>query len=213
MRMRRKKDIMTVLERAADIVLPNPADYRGRWQQVFGNPNPLHLELGTGKGAFISAISRTNPGINYVGVERVPEIIYAAAQKVKAGGGNNVRLVMLDAELLPFCFEPGKIARIYLNFSDPWPKARHEKRRLTHPRFLQLYQSILAADGEIHLKTDNLDFFEYSLSTLAGEGFSLREVTYDLHHSCFEGNVVTEYESKFSALGQPIYRLEARRVI
>lgn len=198
-----------MLETKKDLVLPKPADYLGRWQQVFGNANPLHLELGTGKGAFISAISRIYPHVNYVGIERVPEILYAAANKVLEAGWGNIRLVMLDAEMLPACFAPGEIARIYLNFSDPWPKARHEKRRLTHPRFLHLYKSLLPRGGEIHLKTDNGDFFEYSLSSFVQEGFSLQEVSYDLHNSTYMGNVLTEYEARFTSMGHPIYRCEA----
>jgi len=116
---------------------------------------------------------------------------------------------MVDSENLQEIFAPGEISRIYLNFSDPWPKKRHAKRRLTHPRFLQIYQSLLPPGGEIHLKTDNLDFFEYSLLSFVSQGFSLRRITYDLHRSSVKNNVMTEYEKRFSSLGQPIHRVEA----
>ncbi|MCR4441421.1 MAG: tRNA (guanosine(46)-N7)-methyltransferase TrmB [Peptococcaceae bacterium] len=209
MRLRRKRGIEQQIERKRHLIMSGLHELRGTWAEVFGNERPLHVELGTGKGAFLAALARACPAINYVGVERVPEIIYQAAVKIEAGGTGNVRLLLADAESLPFYFNPGEIERIYLNFSDPWPKKRHAKRRLTSPRFLDVYMKLLKKGGEIHLKTDNRDFFEYSLETLAGAGFSLQKITFDLHGSLAGGSVMTEYEQKFVKQGKPICRCEA----
>lgn len=209
MRLRRKPGIIEKLDRMNQLVLSNPHQYQGKWTSVFANDNPLHVELGTGKGGFISGLSQLNPQINYIGIEKVPDILYLAATKLTLDSRPNVRLLMVDAEDLLDVFEPGEITRIYLNFSDPWPKTRHAKRRLTHPDFLKSYQGLLPPGGEIHFKTDNLDLFEYSLLSLVEVGFSLRRITYDLHQSGMANNVMTEYEKRFSDLGQPIYRVEA----
>jgi len=209
MRLRRKPGITDKLDNMRELVLPDPHQYRSHWNRLFANDHPLHLELGTGKGGFISGLAKLNPSVNYIGVERVPDILYLAALKLAEEEMPNVRLLMVDAEYLLDIFAEGEVNRLYLNFSDPWPKARHAKRRLTHPNFLALYRRLLPPGGEIHLKTDNPDLFEYSLLSLAQEGFSLRRITYDLHHSPVQDNVMTEYEKRFSDLGQPIYRLEA----
>lgn len=209
MRLRRKPGVLEKLESFDGLVLSNPHHYRGKWDRVFCSNKPIHLELGTGKGGFISSISQLNPEVNYVGIERVPGIIYQAAVKIAGESRSNVRLIVADAGHLPEIFARGEISRIYLNFSDPWPKKRHAKRRLTHPFFLQIYRELLPPGGEIHLKTDNQNFFEYSLDSIAESGLSLGRICYDLHHSCITDNVMTEYEKRFSDLGQPIYRLEA----
>jgi len=209
MRLRRKPGIQEKLAAIPRLVLAEPKQYYGQWKQVFANDNPLHLEIGTGKGSFISGMAQLNPRINYIGIERVADIIYKAAEKIVNSDLTNVRLIMVDARDIPEIFQPGEVSRLYLNFSDPWPKKRHAKRRLTHPDFLRIYQQLLPPNGEIHLKTDNKDFFEYSLQTMSEAGFILQNVTYDLHKSGFGPNVMTEYEMRFSQLGQPIYRLEA----
>lgn len=209
MRLRRKQGITDKLNMMNQLVLQNPHQYRGEWKQLFGNDNPLQLELGTGKGGFIHGLAKQSPQNNYIGIERVPDILYIAACKLEGEKLPNVRLLMVDAEYLLDIFAPGEVTRLYLNFSDPWPKAKHAKRRLTHPDFLGLYRRLLAPGGEIHLKTDNLDLFEYSLLSLAQEGFSLQHITYDLHNSSVTDNIMTEYEKRFSDLDQPIYRLEA----
>lgn len=209
MRMRRKPGVMEKLASLSELVLTNPHQYQSKWTSVFANDNPIHLELGTGKGGFITGLSQLNPQINYIGIERVPEILYLAATKLVMDPRPNVRLLMVDGEDLLDVFQPGEISRIYLNFSDPWPKTRHVRRRLTHPDFLKIYQSLLPPGGEIYFKTDNLGLFEYSLLSLVKMDFSLRRITYDLHKSGIAQNVMTEYEKKFSDLGQPIYRVEA----
>lgn len=208
MRFRKKPGIREKLT-AYDCVFQEPGDRKGKWAAVFENENPIHLELGTGKGGFVNTMARINPHINYIGVERVPDIIYIALLRFLEEPRDNLRLILADVEEMPQFFAQGEIERIYLNFSDPWPKLRHAKRRLTHVKHLGIYEYLLPKGGQIHLKTDNLNFFEYSLSSFAENGFSLGNITYDLHNSGFMGNILTEYELKFSSLGQPIYRLEA----
>lgn len=209
MRLRKKPGMIEKLKAFKEYVFQEPAHRKGKWGYVFGNENPIYLELGIGKGNFVNTLARINPQLNYVGVERVPDIIYHAALRVLEAPQNNLRLVLADVEELPQFFVSGEIQRIYLNFSDPWPKARHTKRRLTHQKYLEIYEYLLVKGGQIHLKTDNLKFFEYSLSSMSNMGFSMGSISYDLHNSGFMGNVMTEYELRFSSLGQPIYRVEA----
>lgn len=209
MRLRKKPGIKNKLEELQEIVIRNPEVYKGQWHTVFGNTHPLHVELGTGKGTFITNLAGISPDINYLGVERVPDILYIAAKKAMVRPLPNLRLLNIDVENLPFIFEDGEVDRIYLNFSDPWPKKRHSKRRLTHRRFLEIYKKVLKKEGEIHLKTDNQGFFEFSLNEFSEMGFRLRNITFDLHKSGFSGNIMTEYEERFVNLGQPIYRCEA----
>ncbi|MCT6831474.1 MAG: tRNA (guanosine(46)-N7)-methyltransferase TrmB, partial [Bacillus velezensis] len=157
---------------------------------------------------FISGMAKQNPDINYIGIELFKSVIVTAVQKVKDSGAHNVRLLNIDAETLNDVFERGEIKRVYLNFSDPWPKNRHEKRRLTFKTFLKKYEEVMGETGEIHFKTDNRGLFEYSLKSFSEYGLLLTEVSLDLHNSDPKGNIMTEYEEKFSALGQPIYRAE-----
>ncbi|AQY51368.1 tRNA (guanosine(46)-N7)-methyltransferase TrmB [Listeria weihenstephanensis] len=192
-----------------EVCVAKPEEWKGKWHQLFGNENPIHIEIGTGKGQFVTGMAVANPEINYIGIEVVESVIITALDKALAAGIPNLRLLSVDgAELLEY-FEPGEVARVYLNFSDPWPKTRHAKRRLTNPRFLDIYKALLPADGEIHFKTDNRGLFEYSLVAFSEYGLLLQYLSLDLHHSDFEGNIMTEYEEKFSAQGFPIYRLEA----
>lgn len=209
MRHRRAADIDKKLEKLAARIIFRPEEMKGRWAEVFGSANPVHLELGCGKGSFLAGMAHKYPGINFVGLERVPEVLHKAAKQEAVQAAPNVRLILADVVYLSYYFAAGEIARIYLNFSDPWPKHRHENRRLTHPRFLQMYRQLLPPGGEIHQKTDSAEFFEFSLYSLVKTGYSLRKITRDLHKSAFEDNVLTEYEQKFSAHGQPICRLEA----
>lgn len=211
MRLRRLTNINEKLAQMNGLIIEDPAAVKEKWQEVFNNEYPLHLELGTGKGTFIQTMAQRNPRINFIGVERVPDIIYKAARKISAQKPANLRLIMADAEFLPTCFSPGEIERIYLNFSDPWPKKRHEKRRLTSASFLEIYKVLLKKGGEIFYKTDNVDFFEYSLQSLVDSGFSLQKITWDLHRTPPEDNVMTEYEQKFVEQGKPICRCEARK--
>jgi len=209
MRLRRKTGVKERLEEMKDFVLNSPGGIKGRWREVFANDNPLQVELGAGKGSFITIMAKLNPGTNFVGLERVPDIIIDAAVKRKIMNLPNLFLLLADVEHLDSFFAEGEVDRIYLNFSDPWPKKRHEKRRLTHRLYLEKYKTILKKGGEIHLKTDNADFFEFSLLSLAEVGFSLQRITWDLHKSSCEENVMTEYEKKFAEMGKPICRCEA----
>lgn len=177
---------------------------------VFGNGNPVHLEIGCGKGDFICGMAASNPDVNFVAIERIPDVLMLAAEKVKANGLKNVRLAAFNAALLPERIAMHSISRIYLNFSDPWPKKGHAKRRLTHRNFLDLYKQILTPGGSLFLKTDDLSLFEFSISELTEAGFDVRDVTYDLHAGPYaEGNVMTEYERNFVSQGKKINSLRA----
>jgi tRNA (guanine-N7-)-methyltransferase len=154
-------------------------------------------------------MSKKFPNINFLGIERVEDIIYKAACRKEIQERPNVKLILADVENLSFYFNQMEIERIYLNFSDPWPKKRHEKRRITHPHFLSVYKKLLKKGGEVFLKTDNEDFFEFSLFSAVESGYSVQKITYDLHKTTFADNVMTEYEQKFAAAGKPICRCEA----
>ncbi|MBC2249683.1 tRNA (guanosine(46)-N7)-methyltransferase TrmB [Listeria sp. FSL L7-0123] len=210
MRVKHKPWAKDRLEEFPAIYIKNPEDFKGRWQEVFGNNNPIHIEIGSGKGQFISGMAKANPEINYIGIEMIESVLVSALDKAIEADVPNLRLVARDAKLLEECFEKGEIAQIYLNFSDPWPKKRHTKRRLTNPTFLTIYERLLPKTGEIHFKTDNRSLFEYSLVAFSEYNMLLTFVSLDLHNSDYEGNIKTEYEEKFSAKGFPIYRLEAK---
>lgn len=192
-----------------EVCVNNPEDFKGNWSNVFGNGNPIHIEIGSGKGQFISGMAKQHPEINYIGIEVVESVLVVALDKVLQAGVSNARLLSVDGANLLDYFEPAEVGRIYLNFSDPWPKKRHTKRRLTSPQFLDLYHTLLGEKGEIHFKTDNRGLFEYSLVAFSAYGLKLKEVSLNLHEDEMEGNVMTEYEEKFSQKGFPIYRLEA----
>ncbi|EUJ29736.1 tRNA (guanine-N(7)-)-methyltransferase [Listeria grayi] len=193
-----------------EVCIADPETYKGKWNTLFGNDHPIHIEIGSGKGSFVSGMAKQNPEINYIGIEIVESIIISALDKVLEAEVDNVRLLSVDAAYLTDYFEDAEIARVYLNFSDPWPKKRHAKRRLTYPQFLDSYKQILKPDGDIHFKTDNRGLFEYSLVTFSEYPLQLTYLSLDLHKSDFEGNIMTEYEAKFSEKGFPIYRLEAK---
>ncbi|PPA71686.1 tRNA (guanosine(46)-N7)-methyltransferase TrmB [Jeotgalibacillus proteolyticus] len=187
-----------------------PEEKKGKWADVFGNDHPLHIEVGTGKGRFVAGMAKANPHINYVGVELSESVIVVALDRLIEEELPNVKLLNINAENLTDVFEKGEVERVYLNFSDPWPKNRHEKRRLTYKKFLDLYKTVLPENGEIHFKTDNQGLFEYSLQSFSAYGMLLTFVSLDLHKSDYEGNIMTEYEEKFSKKGQRIYRCEVR---
>lgn len=210
MRLRNKPWAREKLDAHPQYVIASPEQQKGRWHDVFGNNNPVHIEVGTGKGQFVTGMARQNPDINYIGIELYESVIVTALDRIIESELPNVKLLNVNGERLQEFFEKGEVARVYLNFSDPWPKSRHEKRRLTYETFLRLYESIMPDGGEIHFKTDNQGLFEYSLKSFSQYGMLLTFVSLDLHSSDFEGNVMTEYEEKFSAKGQRIYRSEAR---
>ena len=211
MRLRNKPWAAEYIEAHPDVIIPNPEDYKGKWHEVFGNDNPIHIEVGTGKGQFVLGMAKQNPDINYIGIELFDSVIVCALEKVvEAEKPANLRLLKVNGAKLQEYFAKGDVSRVYLNFSDPWPKKRHAKRRLTHEGFLKLYESILIDNGEIHFKTDNRGLFEYSLVSMNQYGMRLNYVSLDLHAEMPEDNIMTEYEEKFSAKGQPIYRLESQ---
>ena len=197
---------------ACPFVIKNPSEHKDIWNQVFGNDNPLHIEVGMGKGKFITELAELHPDINYVGIERYSSVLLRAVQKLEGRELPNLRLLCVDASELPEYFGNGEVDRIYLNFSDPWPKDRHARRRLTSPRFMNVYDQVLAEDGRVEFKTDNQGLFAYSLTSIPEAGWEVLEYTHDLHHSeMAEGNVMTEYEEKFSSAGNPICKLVAVR--
>lgn len=173
---------------------------------IFGNANPVHLEIGCGKGKFIAEMAALHPDVNFVAVEKISNVIIDACEKVMQAGLRNVYFVNCAAEVLPKYFKGGNFERIYLNFSNPLPKRGFIRQRLTHPRFLRIYKQLLAAGGEIWQKTDSKEFFEYSLESYKEEGFRIVSVCEDLASHPFEGNVITEHERRFSEQGLPIYR-------
>ena len=185
---------------------------KGKWKELFGNNYPIHLEIGMGKGKFLLQLAEQNPDINYIGIEKYSSVLIRALQKREEYEGENIYFLRMDAENIPDIFKEGEIDRIYLNFSDPWPKERHAKRRLTSKEFFSRYDRILKKDGVVIFKTDNRELFDFSLEQVPLAGWKLKNYTYDLHHSEYaEGNIMTEYEEKFSAQGKPICRLVAYR--
>ncbi|EST53189.1 tRNA (guanine-N(7)-)-methyltransferase [Brevibacillus panacihumi W25] len=188
----------------------NPVSYKGKWNERFGNNNPIHVEIGCGKGRFINTLAAQHPDIDFIAVELKAEVVLRAVQRTEYREIPNLAFVQYNAAMLTDLFADHEISRLYLNFSDPWPKTRHAKRRLTYSSFLQTYRQVLKPDGEIHLKTDNEKLFEFSLNQMAAERFQLRNITFDLHQSKLaQDNVMTEYEERFSSRGQRIYRVEA----
>ncbi|MFD2681639.1 tRNA (guanosine(46)-N7)-methyltransferase TrmB [Bacillus seohaeanensis] len=210
MRLRHKPWASEKIAENSHYVIPEPQEKKGNWSSIFGNNNPIHIEVGSGKGQFVTEMARANPDINYIGIELYVSVLVSALDRLIEAELPNVKLLNVDARNLNEIFADGEIDRVYLNFSDPWPKNRHEKRRLTYKTFLQSYEDILIKGGEIHFKTDNQGLFEYSLKSFSAYGLLLTFLSLDLHHSEFEGNIMTEYEEKFSAKGQRIYRCEVK---
>lgn len=210
MRVRNKPEALAKLAQYPQYVITNPADYKGKWQTLFPNEQPLHIEVGSGKGRFINEMAKAHPDINYIGIEMNKNVLVNALDHLIESQVPNLKLLLVDGRDLVEYFADGEVNQLYLNFSDPWPKKRHEKRRLTYRTFLNTFEHILQDKGEIHFKTDNQKLFEYSLCSFSQYGMTLKQVWLDLHHSDFEGNIMTEYEEKFSSQGQPIYRVEAQ---
>lgn len=181
-------------------------DCPGTWHKIFGNERPIHIEIGMGKGRFIHTMAKDHPEVNYIGIEKYSSVLLRAIQKMEEEELPNLKFIRMDAEDIAKVFAPGEVDRIYLNFSDPWPKDRHAKRRLPSREFLARYDLILQPDGLLEFKTDNRELFDFAVEELAPAGWQAREVSYDLHRDqrLMEGNVMTEYEEKFSAMGNPI---------
>lgn len=187
----------------------NPEAYRGKWQERFEKQQPLHIEIGSGKGRFLYDMAKLHPDINYIAVEMQKNALISALERQIAEPLANLQLLIADGGNLTNYFEKGEVAQLYLNFSDPWPKKKHEKRRLTYRTFLAQYEEILKPEGELHFKTDNQGLFEYSLASISQYGGILKQVWLNLHEADLPDNVLTEYEEKFSNRGHRIYRLEA----
>ena len=202
---------------ANPVVIKNEREYKGRWRELFGNDNPLYIEIGMGKGQFLLTLAKQNPDINYIGVERYSSVLLRALEKYETeefAGLENIRFICMDAMDIEEVFAPEEVNKIYLNFSDPWPKARHARRRLTSKEFLSRYEKVLSKVGTLEFKTDNHPLFEFSLEQIEeAEGWKVEKYTIDLHHNkdMNEGNVMTEYEQKFSAMGNAIHKLIAVR--
>lgn len=211
MRLRKKPWIAERIQDFSNILVSDPTVYKGKWRQFFQNDNPLHVEVGTGKGRFVTTLAQQNHVMNFIGMEYMQDVIYYAAQNAANKELKNIALLRFDVNHIADVFDCGEISRLYINFCDPWPKKRHAKRRLTHSDFLKRYKQILAPGGEIHFKTDNEELFAYSLNEFAADReFQLKNITFDLHNSDFVSNVMTEYEEKFSGMGMKIFRCEAK---
>ena len=194
--------------------IQNPVELKGKWSAYFENENPIHIEIGMGKGRFLMDLAALNPNINYIGIERYTSVLLRAVQKIEENPLPNVRFLCIDAATLPEIFAYGEVNRIYLNFSDPWPKDRHARRRLTSSEFLDRYDQFLAKDGRIEFKTDNIDLFKFSLEEIENSPVWHIDVhTFDLHEDPMLnfGNIMTEYEEKFSSKGNPICKLITSR--
>lgn len=204
MRRRNVKNAKQRVESHPELVILNPKEYKGKWKSLFNNDNPIYLEIGMGKGKFLLEHAKTNPNINYIGLEKFDSVIVQAVEKIYPCNLNNILLLNVDAEELLDIFEENEINKIFLNFSDPWPKNRHEKRRLSHANFLNRYEVIL--NGDIEMKTDNRELFEFSLISYNENKWHFDELSLDLHHRSEDEYIITtEYEDRFTQKGNVIY--------
>lgn len=192
----------------SEFVVHEFKEAKGHWREVFGNDNPLRIEVGMGKGRFLYELARQNPDVNYVGIEKFSSVLLRAIQKQEAEPLDNLKFIRMEAEEIAEVFGPGEVDRIYLNFSDPWPKDRHAKRRLPSRQFLERYDRFLKPDGVIEFKTDNRDLFDFAVLEVGEAKWKIEALTYDLHsdEAMNEGNIMTEYEERFSSMGNPIFK-------
>lgn len=209
MRRRKKKGAdIRLLSFEEYVIKGEDINFKGKWNEKFGNPNPIHVEFGTGRGQFITTLAKQNPEINYIAMEIKEEVLLKAVEKAVENNLTNIKFVWGDVNNILTYFEENELSRVYVNFCDPWPKKRWNKRRLTYRGFLENYKTILNSNGEIHFKTDNEKLFEFSLNEFSEADLKLKNITLDLANSEFEGNVTTEYEDKFMSYGMKIYRVE-----
>lgn len=212
MRLRTKPNALDTLLKNQDIVIFKPNEYKGKWNQHFNNTNPIYVELGTGKGKFIVENAEKNPNINFIGIDAKNEVLYMALKKaLKVKKLTNLALLPFNIENIEEVFDCDEVSRLFINFPDPWPKARHEKRRLTNIRFLQKYRDFLVNNSIIILKTDNKSFFDYSLEEFKLANFKIINITYDLKNEEDLANIPTEYELKFMEKGVKINRLISKK--
>lgn len=208
MRLRNVKNKQEIMEKATNLII-NPKDYIGKWNEVFGNNNPIYIEIGMGKGDFIIENAKTYPNINFIGIEKFDSVIVRAIEKVPEDL-TNLKLIRMDAKEIDEVFSK-EVERIFLNFSDPWPKKRHHDRRLTSHIFLKKYESIFKNDNVIYQKTDNRDLFEYSLISMSTYGYKIEDISLDLHNSNYEDIIMTEYEKRFVEKGNNIYYVVVKK--
>lgn len=197
-------ELLTYTEHFVDL----PEENKGKWREFFGNDNPLHVEFGGGKGQFIIGMAEKNPDINYLSIDLYTEVLLKAVKKADKSPAKNVRFLQYDINHVFDLFEENELDRVYLNFSDPWPKNRHAKRRLTHRNFLDKYKVVLKEEGWVHFKTDNRGLFQFTLNECADLNLKMQAISLNLHEEPELDNVMTEYEEKFSKRGMPIYRIE-----
>ena len=208
MRMRKKKNLLPRMERCGAYQIKDPYERKGRWHDLMPEAKEIRVELGCGKGRFTVETAAAEPDVLLIAVEKVPDAMVVAMERAAKAELHNVFFIDIDANQLPEIFDAGEVDRIYVNFCDPWPTKRHAKRRLTHGNFLKLYRKVLKDGGQIHFKTDNAPLFAWSVEEIPQFGFTLSEVTDDLHANGAVG-VMTDYEAKFHELGTPIHRLVA----
>lgn len=212
MRLRKKWWARPEMEQSPLTVI-NPQEYKGKWKEEFKNENPIYLELGCGRGAFLCEHSKQNSNINYIGIDLKDEVLIYALRKLIQEELTNARIIPSNITNISEMFDENEVSRIYINFCNPWPKDRHNKRRLTHTRFLNQYKQFLKPESEIWFKTDDRDLFEDSQVYFKENGFNIEYITYDLHNSDFQQNIVTEYESKFTSLGMKTMFLLAKLAV
>ena len=211
MRLRNVKNKEEILKNTTYLIT-NPEEYKSNWNKVFNNNNKLYIEVGMGKGDFIIENAKRYPDINFIGIEKYDSVIARAIEKANLEELPNLKLVRMDANKIDEAFNK-EVDLIYLNFSDPWPKKRHAKKRLTSEVFLKKYDSIFKNDKTIIIKTDNMGLFEYSLESLSQYGYTIEKISLDLHNSDIENNIETEYERKFSLKGNNIYYLKVKMIV
>jgi tRNA (guanine-N7-)-methyltransferase len=209
MRLRNVKNASDLILAHPEWIVLEPETNKGNWKAVFGNDHLIWLEIGCGKGKFLLEMAHLHPDINFLGIEKFDSVIVRTLQKAMEEPHANLRLIRTDAAYLPDFFAKGEIDRLYLNFSDPWPKPSHSRRRLTSPQFLERYQAILSQGSRILIKTDNFPLFAFSMVSIVDFGMRVATISLDLHHETPVFNVETEFEAKFVAMGKPIFYLEA----
>lgn len=212
MRLRKKWWARPELEADSRVVI-RPTEKKGTWSEEFGNLNPIHLELGCGRGKFITEKAEQFPNINFVAVDLKDEVLIYVLQKLKEREITNVRIVPMNISFIGDVFEKDEISKVYINFCNPWPKERHKKRRLTHSKFLEIYKGFIKSGTEVWFKTDDIGLFDESQEYFKESGFSLEYITYDLHKSDFKDNIMTEYETKFTNLGMKTMFLIAKLIV